>query len=193
MRNITNTRILYFRNKGNKRPSETHSIFSFLSSTLSTTPFLLAAKAKNRQPTFTSSDFKADHQHAISCPKSLYFNRQFNLSTGAQNSAPQYLSLPILCTPVSLIQLYLFLLHCLLPQYNWSFVLSLSFEFWLIMTRPTDSNCHKTDNASYASTSSFSLDFSKTLEKQYSRTLKQMNTLLQKYLKFKIAKFSQII
>lgn len=158
MGNITNTRTLYFRNKGNKRPSETHSISLSSSSTSSTTPLPLAAKARNRQPAFIPSGSKADHQHAIPRPKSPYFNRQSNLSAGAQNSAPQYPSPPILRTPAAPIQPHSFLPHRPSPQHNRSSVLSPSFEFQPIMTRPTDSNRHKTDNAGNASTSSSSSD-----------------------------------
>lgn len=61
MKNITNTRILYFRNKDNKRLSKTCNIFLSLSSTLSIILLPLVAKAWNRQPIFISSDSKTDH------------------------------------------------------------------------------------------------------------------------------------
>lgn len=61
------------------------------------------------------------------------------------------------------------------------------------MTRLTDSNCHKTDNVGNASASSSSSDVSTTLDEENSRASRQVTTLLQKYPKFKIAKFSQII
>ena len=193
MKNITNTRILYFRNKGNKRPFETRSISSSSSSTSSTTPLPLAAKVRNRQPAFIPSGSKADHQHAIPRPKSPYFDRQSNLSAGTQNSAPQYPSPPILRTPVAPIQPHAFLPHRPSPQHNRSSVLSPSFKFRPIMTQLTDSNRHKTDNTGYASASSSSSDLSTTLEERNSRTLGQVSTLLQKYPTFKTAKFSQII
>lgn len=169
MRNITSTRALYSRIKSNKRPSETCSISLFLSSPLSTTPLFLAANPKNRRPAFIPSGAKADHRDVISHPKSPYFNRQSNLSAGAENSAPQYPSSPILRTSAAPIHPHLFLSHCPSPQHNQFFVPSPSFEFQPITTRPTDSYLYKTDNTGNAFASSSSSDLSSTLDEQNSR------------------------
>lgn len=158
MTDRTDIIILSFRNKGKEKAHETRSVSSSSSSTSSISP-PPKTRHRSRQPTLPFSS-KSDHLRATPRSKSPYFSTQSNLSAGnvapPNVSVPEYPSPPIPRTPAAPIKPLSFLPLRPSPQQNQPSILSPSFQFQPVTTKPTESNLHRTSDAGSASESSSS-------------------------------------